>query len=68
MKQRRDTPLDQSIAALREKQSSTVFPDTMRNGKSVDAFLWHGSSDATTVQRVGACLFGIALSLVVLIS
>ena len=37
---------DPKFAELREdieaKQKATVWPDTMRNGSSVDAFLWKG--------------------------
>ncbi len=35
-------------------------PDTLRNSLSVDAVLWKGSRDATTVQRVGIAIFGLA--------
>ena len=31
----------------------------MRNGLSVDALLWRGSPEATTVQRVGIAIFGL---------
>lgn len=43
----------------RARQSNTVWPDTLRNSKSVDAFLWKGDPDAPLVQRVGAWTFGI---------
>jgi len=34
------------------------FPDTVRNARSVDAFLWFGSPNPTRVQRIGARLLG----------
>jgi hypothetical protein len=43
----------------RQRQRNLVFPDTVRNVRSVDAFLWRGSPNPTRVQRVGAWLFGI---------
>jgi hypothetical protein len=41
------------------RQRNTVWPDTVRNGRAVDAFLWRGSPNATRAQRIGACLFGL---------
>jgi hypothetical protein len=40
------------------RQRNLVFPDTVRNGRSVDAFLWRGVKHPTPVQRIGAFLFG----------
>ena len=45
---------------VRARQRNTVWPDTLRNGLSVDALLWKGSRTATTVQRVGIAIFGLA--------
>jgi hypothetical protein len=50
--------LDELIDETRAKQRNVVFPDTVRNARSVDAFLWRGSPDAPLVQRIGAWLFG----------
>jgi hypothetical protein len=47
------------LGEIRERQRNIVWPDTMRNGRSVDALLWKGSRDATTVQRVGIAIFGL---------
>lgn len=45
---------------VRERQRNIVWPDTMRNGGSVDALLWRGSRDATTVERIGIAIFGLS--------
>jgi hypothetical protein len=50
---------DQAIEEVRAKQRSTVWPDTIRNSRSVDAFLWKGSPDASSVQRIAAWVFGV---------
>jgi hypothetical protein len=47
------------IEEVKAKQRNTVFPDTVRNSRNVDAFLWKGSPDAPLVQRVGAWIFGL---------
>lgn len=53
---------DPEFEELREdieaKQRTTVWPDTMRNGSSVDAFLWNGDPHAKPVQRAGLVIFG----------
>jgi hypothetical protein len=51
--------LDEFIDRARTSQRNTVFPDTVRNSRSVDAFLWRGSPNPSLVQRVGAWLFGL---------
>jgi hypothetical protein len=35
------------------------FPDTVRNGRSVDAFFWNGYPKPTPVQRMGAWMVGL---------
>jgi len=47
------------IEEARAKQSNTVWPDTLLNGRSVDEFLLKGSPDAPIVQRIGAWIFGL---------
>jgi hypothetical protein len=42
---------------IRARQRNTVWPDTLRNGRTVDAFLWKGSPHATIIQRVGIVVF-----------
>jgi hypothetical protein len=51
--------LDDFLEESRRRQRNVVFPDTVRNARSVDAFLWKGSPNPTLVQRVGAWLFGL---------
>jgi hypothetical protein len=54
---RRD--LAKFIEESRARQRNIVFPDTVRNFRSVDTFLWRGSPNPTLVQRIGAWLFGV---------
>src|ERR1700682_2054936 len=42
---------------LRARQRNTLWPDTLRNARTVDAFLWKGSPDATPIQRAGSAIF-----------
>ena len=51
---------DEITDKARAKQSNTIWPDTLRNTPSVDRLLWHGSPDATLVQRIGSLIFGLA--------
>ena len=50
----------QFLNDVRAQQRNTIWPDTLRNGLGVDALLWKGSRAATTVQRVGIAIFGLA--------
>ena len=56
MSHRRD--LDKFIDEFRARQQNSSFPDTVRNGRSVDFFLWKGSPNPSLVQRIGAWMFG----------
>jgi len=47
------------IEDIHARQRNIVWPDTLRNSRKVDAFLWKGSPNATPVQRIGAWLFGL---------
>ena len=61
--------LDTFIEEARDRQKNIVFPDTTRNGRSIDAYLWRGNPDAPLVQRIGAFLFGfvcLGIGLVIL--
>ena len=49
---------NREIEELRAKQENTVFPDTGRNSKNVDAYFLLGNPNAPLVQRVGAWIFG----------
>ena len=44
---------------VRQKQRNIVFPDTVRNDRLVNVFLWNGSPKPTAVQRIAAWLFGL---------
>ena len=46
------------ISEIRAKQRNIVFPDTLRNSRGVDEYLWKGSPNATRVQRVASWMFG----------
>ena len=60
MSHRRD--LDKFIDETRSSQRNIVFPDTVRNGRSVDVFFWRGSPAPTLVQRIAAWMFGLAFT------
>jgi hypothetical protein len=55
------------FAEIREdveaRQKATVWPDTLRNGSSVDAFLWRGDPHAKPIQRAGLVVFGLTFLL-----
>ena len=61
MSHRRDldkfVDLDKFIDEFRARQENIVFPDTVRNGRSVDLFLWEGSPNPALVQRIAAWMF-----------
>jgi hypothetical protein len=44
---------------MEARQRNIVFPDTVRNGVSVDKLLWKGSPHATRVQRIGIAIIGL---------
>lgn len=48
-----------SLGEIEARQRNTVWPDTLRNGALVDAFVWRGSPNATYIQRIGTALFGL---------
>ena len=43
--------LDKFVDEIRDSQRSIVFPDTVRNGRSVDAFFWNGSPHPTCSEN-----------------
>jgi hypothetical protein len=53
-----DSEIDRLREELAERQRATVWPDTLRSGRSVDEFLWKGDPKATPVQRAGLVVFG----------
>jgi hypothetical protein len=48
------------IEDIRQKQQNTLWPDTLRNSRSVDSFLWNGDPNPSRVQRIAAWLLGLA--------
>jgi hypothetical protein len=58
------TPIKRDPADLerdwRARQQNVQWPDTLKNSRAVDVFLWRGSPNATPVQRAGAILIGAA--------
>jgi hypothetical protein len=53
--------LDDFIDETRASQRNIVFPDTVRNARSVDVFFWRGSPNPSLVQRIAAWMFGVVL-------
>lgn len=51
--------LDKFIDESRARQRNIVFPDTVRNGRLIDAFLWKGSPNPPFVQRIAAWMLGL---------
>lgn len=54
-----DDPTPRFIDQIGLKQRNICWPETLANGRSVDAFLWKGALHPTVVQRIGAWLFGL---------
>ena len=50
---------DDFIDEPRASQRNIVFPDTVRNARAVDVFLWRGSPNPPLVQRIAAWMFGL---------
>ena len=53
--------LDKLTEETRARQRNIVFPDTVRNGRLVDAFVWKGSPHPSIVHRIAAWMFGALL-------
>jgi hypothetical protein len=52
------------IEGVKARQRNIVWPDTLRNGRAVDVFLWRGSMKPPLVQSIGAWLIGVAYIMV----
>jgi hypothetical protein len=46
---------------IRSRQRNTLWPDVLKNSFAVDVLLWHGSRNASRVQKIGAIIFGVTL-------
>jgi hypothetical protein len=51
--------LDKFIDETRARQRNIAFPDTLRNGRAVDVFLFKGSPNPPLVQRIAAWILGL---------
>lgn len=57
-------PLQKIRDDVEAKQRATVWPDTLRNGATVDGFLWKGDAHAKPIQRPGLIVFAVTFLLV----
>src|ERR1700735_2289507 len=59
---------DHSFQQIREdvaaRQRATLWPDTLRNGATIDAFLWKGDPNAKPIQRAGLVVFAFVFFLI----
>ena len=62
-----DHQLDEIREDIEARQKAIVFPDTTRNGVTVDAFLWKGDPKATPIQRAGLIVFASFFLLIAVI-
>jgi len=65
MGKRRD--LDKFIDESSASQKNIVFPDTVRNARALDVFLWKGSPNPPLVQRIAAWMIGLGFMVIGLI-
>lgn len=59
MRKHHDDKADRLREDVELRQRNTVWPDTMRNGITVDGYLWKGDPNAPRIQRIGAFMFGL---------
>jgi len=59
MAERPHRNIDGFIDEVRASQRNIVFPDTVRNARSADLFLWRGSPRPSRVQRIAAWMIGL---------
>ena len=50
--------LQRMMDDLAAKQRNILWPQSLKNGRSVDAFLWKGAEKPTASMRIGAFLLG----------
>ena len=60
--------LDRIREDAEAKQRGILWPDMLRQGRSIDEFLWKGDPRATPVQRAGLALFAVLFLLCTVIS
>jgi hypothetical protein len=61
-----DKELDSYIESAEARERNVIWPDVLRNSRSVDEFLWKGARDAPLVQRIGAVILALAYLIVAL--
>ena len=61
----KDEGLEQIREDVAARQRATVWPDTLRNGVTIDSFLWKGDPNAKPVQRAGLVIFALAFLFIV---
>jgi len=44
---------------VEDSQKSILWEDSLKGGRSVDAFLWKGDPKAKPIQRAGLIVFGL---------
>jgi hypothetical protein len=49
------------------RQRNTVFPDTLPNGRTIDAFFWKGDPRASLIPRIGLVLFALCFILIAVV-
>jgi preprotein translocase subunit SecF len=62
--------LDRYIEDVEARQRNVLWPDTLKNAKSVDKLIFVGSTTASPIQRIGMLLFAfsfIGIGLVLLV-
>jgi len=64
-KKRRLNEKPEFIKEMEAQQRNVWFADTLRNGTTVNRFMWYGSPTATLVQRVGLTLYGLCFLIIV---
>jgi hypothetical protein len=56
--------LEQIRQETEDKQKNILWEEGLRNGKSVDEFLWKGAPNAKPIQRAGLVIFGLTFWLI----
>jgi magnesium-transporting ATPase (P-type) len=60
--------LDRIREEAEAKQRGVMWPDMLRQSRSIDGFLWNGDRKATPVQRAALVLYSLMFLFVVFLS
>ena len=63
----RNDSLERIREDIHARQKATVWPDSLRNGRTIDAFLWKGDPKAKPIQRAGLVGFALFFLLIAVI-